>query len=105
MPAHLLGNMWVFIILLKVNTFPTTIKKEYILLQIRWAQQWNNIGDILKPYPSKPNLNVTGAMISQGWNQKKMFEKAEEFFTSMGLKPMPQEFWEGSILQKPEDGR
>jgi len=79
LPAHLLGNMW--------------------------AQQWNNIGDILKPYPSKPNLNVTGAMISQGWNQKKMFEKAEEFFTSMGLKPMPQEFWEGSILQKPEDGR
>ena len=73
--------------------------------QTRWAQQWSNIGDILKPYPGKPNLNVTGEMLSQGWNQKKMFEKAEEFFTSMGLEPMPREFWEGSILQKPDDGR
>ena len=73
--------------------------------QTRWAQQWSNIGDILKPYPGKPNLNVTGEMLSQGWNQKKMFEKAEEFFTSMGLQPMPREFWEGSILQKPDDGR
>jgi len=79
LPAHLLGNMW--------------------------AQQWTNIGDILKPYPGKPNLNVTGAMLSQGWNQKIMFEKAEDFFTSMGLQPMPKEFWEGSILEKPDDGR
>ena len=31
----------------------------------RWAQQWSNIGDILKPYPGKPNLNVTGEMLSQ----------------------------------------
>ena len=41
----------------------------------------------------------------QGWNQKKMFEKAEDFFESMGLESMPQEFWEGSILEKPKDGR
>ena len=34
-----------------------------------------------------------------------MFEKAEEFFTSMGLSPMPKAFWEGSILEKPADGR
>lgn len=34
-----------------------------------------------------------------------MFEKAEDFFTSMGLDPMPSTFWEGSILEKPSDGR
>ena len=34
-----------------------------------------------------------------------MFEKAEDFFESMGLESMPQEFWEGSILEKPKDGR
>jgi len=78
-PAHLLGNMW--------------------------AQQWNNVGDILKPYPAKPNLNVTGEMLRQGWTQTKMFEKAEEFFISMGLNPMPNSFWQGSILEKPKDGR
>ena len=34
-----------------------------------------------------------------------MFEKAEDFFESMGLESMPREFWEGSILEKPKDGR
>ena len=34
LPAHLLGNMW--------------------------AQSWNNIDDIVRPYPNKPSLNVTG---------------------------------------------
>merc|ERR1711874_593024 len=78
-PAHLLGNMW--------------------------AQSWNNIADILKPFPSKPSINVTGAMQEQGWTQKKMFEKADEFFQSMGLQLMPEKFWSGSIIKKPEDGR
>ena len=27
---------------------------------------------------------------SQGWTPKKMFEKADEFFQSMGMEPMPK---------------
>jgi len=79
LPAHLLGNMW--------------------------AQSWSNIADILKPYPGKPSINVTGEMIRQGWTPTKMFQKADDFFQSMGMDPMPAEFWEGSILEKPADGR
>ena len=30
-----------------------------------------------------------------------MFEKSEEFFTSMGLLPTPPEFWKESIIEKP----
>jgi len=78
-PAHLLGNMW--------------------------GQSWSNLGDILSPYPKKPTLNVTGAMLSQKWSPTIMFQKADEFFQSMGLDPMPKEFWSGSILEKPKDGR
>jgi len=78
-PAHLLGNMW--------------------------AQSWSNIADILKPYPSKPSINVTGEMIRQGWTPTKMFQKADDFFQSMGLDKMPDKFWSGSILEKPKDGR
>jgi len=78
-PAHILGNMW--------------------------GQQWNNLGDILAPYPNKPAIDVTEEMIRQNWTQQIMFEKAEDFFTSMGLDPMPKEFWENSIISKPEDGR
>ena len=34
-----------------------------------------------------------------------MFRVAEEFFTSLGLLPMPPEFWAESMLEKPNDGR
>ena len=43
----------------------SNLQGNFIVLFCRWAQQWSNIGDILKPYPGKPNLNVTGAMLSQ----------------------------------------
>ncbi|RMB94756.1 hypothetical protein DUI87_28735 [Hirundo rustica rustica] len=78
-PAHLLGNMW--------------------------AQQWNNIYDLMIPYPEKPNVDVTSAMVQQGWNATHMFRVSEEFFTSLGLLEMPPEFWEKSMLEKPTDGR
>ncbi|NWS81100.1 ACE enzyme, partial [Toxostoma redivivum] len=78
-PAHLLGNMW--------------------------AQQWNNIYDLMIPFPEKPNLDVTSTMVQQGWNATHMFRVSEEFFTSLGLLEMPPEFWEKSMLEKPTDGR
>lgn len=31
----------------------------------------------------------------------RMFQMAEEFYTSMGLKPVPPEFWRGSMLVRP----
>ena len=62
-PAHLLGNMW--------------------------AQTWTNLATLLRPYPSKPSIDVSQAMKDQGWTPKKMFQKAEAFFISLGLDPMP----------------
>ena len=32
-----------------------------------------------------------------------MFEAADEFFTSLGLEEMPPEFWNHSMLVKPDD--
>ena len=69
LPAHLMGNMW--------------------------AQQWTNLGDILRPFSDKPSIDVTEEMKTQGWTPKIMFEKAEDFFKSMGLDPMPPKFWTG----------
>lgn len=34
-----------------------------------------------------------------------MFEEADNFFTSLGLLPVPFEFWNKSMLEKPTDGR
>ncbi|XP_036428070.1 angiotensin-converting enzyme [Colossoma macropomum] len=77
-PAHLLGNMW--------------------------SQTWNNIYDMMIPFPDKPNVDVTSNMVAQGYNATHMFRVAEEFFTSLGLLEMPPKFWEKSMLEKP-DGR
>ncbi|XP_037547565.1 angiotensin-converting enzyme-like [Nematolebias whitei] len=76
-PAHLLGNMW--------------------------AQTWNNIYDMMTPFPKKPNVDVTNEMVKQGYNVTHMFHVAEEFFTSLGLEAMPREFWEKSMFVKPKD--
>jgi peptidyl-dipeptidase A len=34
-----------------------------------------------------------------------MFQESDRFFTSLGLLPMPKEFWEKSMLLKPTDGK
>lgn len=75
-PAHLLGNMW--------------------------GQNWRNILDIVKLGPNE-TPDVTGEMIRQGFTPLKIFQSAEEFFTSMGLPPMSPEFWRNSMLQKTTD--
>ncbi|KAF9805563.1 hypothetical protein SFRURICE_020948 [Spodoptera frugiperda] len=57
-----------------------------------WAQNWKSIMDLVMPFPQSPNVDVTAEI---------MFQMAEEFYTSMGLKPVPPEFWRGSMLVRP----
>ncbi|KAL0984278.1 hypothetical protein UPYG_G00139350 [Umbra pygmaea] len=78
-PAHLLGNMW--------------------------AQTWSGIMDLVIPYPDATQVDATPAMIAKGWNAIRMFQESDKFFTSLGLEPMPEEFWSKSMLEKPTDGR
>ncbi|XP_068622266.1 angiotensin-converting enzyme-like [Battus philenor] len=75
-PAHYLGNMW--------------------------AQNWKSIMDLVMPFPTSPTLDVTAEMLRQGFTPLRMFQMAEEFYTSMGLKPLPPEFWRGSMLVRPQ---
>ena len=41
----------------------------------------------------------------QGWTPRRIFKEADNFFTSLGLLPVPPEFWNKSMLEKPTDGR
>lgn len=52
------------------------------------------------------HVAVTNARFGsvQGWNATRMFQESDRFFTSLGLLPMPPEFWSKSMLWKP-DGR
>ena len=39
----------------------------------------------------------------QGYDALKMFQTSDEFFESVGLIKMPQEFWDHSMIEKPAD--
>ncbi len=68
-----------------------------------WSQTWDHIitRDALAPFPNKPSIDVTEQMKQQGYTPLKMFQKSEEFFTSLGLEPMTEEFWNNSVIEKP----
>ncbi|CAG0894908.1 unnamed protein product [Darwinula stevensoni] len=76
-PAHLLGDMW--------------------------AQDWSNLKDLLQPYKMEASLDITPALREQNYTAERLFRLSEEFFTSIGLSPMPETFWNLSIIEKPKD--
>jgi len=76
-PAHLFGNLW--------------------------AQQWNNIYDLLEPYPGVSDLDVTAELEKQKYDAVRMAKSAESFYTSLGFPALPQTFWERSMLTRPRD--
>ncbi|RXM32683.1 Angiotensin-converting enzyme 2 [Acipenser ruthenus] len=42
-------------------------------------------------------------LYKEGWTVDRMFEEAESFFMSVGLYKMNDEFWNNSMLEKPDD--
>lgn len=105
-PAHLLGNMW--------------------------AQQWGNVYPLVEPYKGVSDLDVSASLKAQrdaeyktllsGFKGKpttvdlaelehkadaqfavKMTKTAEDFYTSLGMQPLPASFWDKSMLVKPRD--
>lgn len=76
-PAHLLGNMW--------------------------AQTWSGIYDLVVPYPDEPDMDITAALRDQGYDAVQMMELGEDFYTSLGLNPLPDTFWTESLFTRPED--
>ncbi|KAI5629870.1 angiotensin-converting enzyme 2 isoform X1, partial [Silurus asotus] len=79
LPAHLLGDMW--------------------------GRFWTNLYPLCVPYQDKPDIDVTSAMIGQGWNELRLFREAEKFFVSVNMSAMFPNFWTNSMFTKPDDGR
>ncbi|MFT3755949.1 MAG: M2 family metallopeptidase [Pseudoxanthomonas sp.] len=106
LPAHLTGNMW--------------------------QQDWGNLWDLLQPYRNAGELDITGALQKQyqtdylaelkkvGPNPttaqlfaaeraanlavaKQMTERAQDFYTSLGMPKLPDSYWQKSQFIKPLD--
>jgi peptidyl-dipeptidase A len=72
------------------------------LLGNMWAQQWSGIYDIVKTDTPSPTYDLTERLKSKGYTPLKMVQTGEAFFTSLGLAPLPQTFWERSMITRPE---
>lgn len=75
-PAHLLGNMW--------------------------AQSWENIYDLVAPYPEVPIPDISEALAENIVDTDEMVRIAEDFFTSLGLYNMTQSFNDNSVFEQNE---
>lgn len=106
LPAHLMGNMW--------------------------QQDWGNLWDMLAPYQNAGSLDINSALQSQ-YQQihaqqlaqytgerspaalaqiehdaqeaaaRKMTERAEEFYVSLGMAKLPESYWQKTQFIKPRD--
>ena len=78
LPVHVLGNMW--------------------------GQSWSNIYDLVyEKDESKFSVDVTQIIEERKINEQEMVKYAEDFFLSMGFKPLPKTFWQRSLFVKPKD--
>lgn len=106
LPAHLMGNMW--------------------------QQDWGNLWDMLEPYKGAGSLDITGALEKQyqadyqaalakagpgpGTDAlfqaereaqlqvaKQMTERAQDFYTSLGMPKLPESYWTKTQFIKPMD--
>ncbi len=39
-----------------------------------WAQSWDNIFDIVAPYPNEPEINITQILIDNNYTHIQMFK-------------------------------
>jgi len=76
-PAHITGNMW--------------------------AQSWENLYPLVEPYRGQPSIDVTATLQEKPYTPVEMVKAGESFFTSLGLDPLPETFWERSMFEQPED--
>ncbi|CAH2084067.1 unnamed protein product [Euphydryas editha] len=69
-PAHLLGNLW--------------------------SQNWEPLANMILPR----DINLDERMKSLNWTVKEMVNKAEDFYTSLGLPSMTETFWRESVFSR-----
>ena len=104
---------------------PSTGPIRADLLGNMWAQEWGNIypivappgagdlgydvGDLLKAkgfVETTPEMNDTPETPEtqrRGYWEKQMFRIGENFYSSLGLAPLPESFWERTQFIKPRD--
>ena len=72
------------------------------LLGNMWAQQWGNIYETVKPAEDTDGYNLDQLLVDKGYDPLKMVKTGENFYSSIGLAPLPETFWTRSQITRPE---
>jgi peptidyl-dipeptidase A len=73
------------------------------LLGNMWAQQWGNIYDIVAPKTAASSYDLDKLLEAKGYDAVKMVKTGENFYSSLGYAPLPETFWERSLITRPQD--
>ncbi len=74
------------------------------LLGNMWSQQWGNIYDVVAPATGgESSYDLTELLREHDYDAERMVKTGENFYTSLGLAPLPQTFWERSMITRPRD--
>jgi peptidyl-dipeptidase A len=76
-PAHLVGNIW--------------------------AQDWGNVFDLVASGSADPGYSLSDILRRRRVGATEMVRMGERFYTSLGLAPLPDTFWQRSLFVKPAD--
>ncbi|QPQ55790.1 M2 family metallopeptidase [Allosphingosinicella flava] len=74
------------------------------LLGNMWAQEWGNIYDIVAPKGAGDiGYDLTELLVSNNYDATKIVKTGEGFFSSLGFAPLPETFWQRSMITAPRD--
>ncbi len=68
-----------------------------------WAQDWTTLMPIVRPRSGAQTYDTTQLLRRAGYDERRMVETAERFYTSLGLEELPDTFWERSLFVRPRD--
>ncbi|HEX8365801.1 MAG TPA: M2 family metallopeptidase [Allosphingosinicella sp.] len=75
------------------------------LLGNLWAQEWGNIYDVVVPRTAnaRPTYDLTQLLERNNYTPERIVRTGEAFFSSLGFAPLPQTFWQRSMITQPRD--
>jgi len=73
------------------------------LLGNMWAQDWSTLMPIVRPRGVAATYDTTQLLTRARYDAVQLTRTAERFYTSLGLDPLPDTFWERSLLTRPRD--
>jgi peptidyl-dipeptidase A len=73
------------------------------LLGNMWAQTWSSLADVAGVGSAEASYSLDDLLVEADYTPLMMVERAESFFTSLGLEELPETFWERSLITQPRD--